>query len=180
MGQTLTGLDPETGELLWEFPAPASNYANCTSPVVGPIDSIYFNLREGVRGLQLSFANDRFEVGETRASRIAIAQTANMVLHEGTIFGSKEGGVFAAIDASTGETKWQSREPGNCRLIAAKDHLMALGENGQLSFWKVLPDQIELVWQKQVLSGRCWVGPVVAGGLLIVRDSGHLVAYEGP
>lgn len=180
MDQSLVGLDPKTGELLWNHPVPTRRYVNCTSPVIGPNDTIFINTGEGLRGLQLSFQNNQFKVNETWASRITISQTSNFVFREGIIYGAKEGSVFAAVDAITGRTLWQSRELKDCSVTAAGEHLIAVQENGQLVVAKVSPKGVEAKWRKRTLSGRCWVGPVVANGLLLVRDSEKLLAFALP
>ncbi len=180
MDQSLVGLDPGTGELLWKHPVPTRRYVNCTSPVVGPNDTIFINTGEGLRGLKLTFANDQFKVRQTWASRITICQTTNFVLRDGIIYGAKEGSVFAAVEATTGRTLWQSRELKDCNVTASGDHLIATQENGQLVIAKVSSESIEAKWRKRTLSGRCWVGPVLANGLLLVRDSETLVAFSLP
>jgi len=180
MDQSLVGLDPVTGELLWNHPVPTERYVNCTSPVIGPGDTVFINTGEGLRGLQLKVANDQFKVEEKWASRITICQTTNFVLRRGVLYGAKEGGVFAAVDATSGRTLWQSRELKDVVITVAGDHLIAIQENGQLVIARVSPTSIDSKWRKRLLSPRCWVAPVVANALLLVRDSEQLIAFKLP
>jgi outer membrane protein assembly factor BamB len=180
MEQSLIGIDPVTGGLLWSYPVRTELYVNCTSPVIGPDDTIVINTGDGLRGLRIRVANDQYSVEETWASRITICQTTNFVLREGIIYGSKEGSIFAAVDASNGRTVWQSRDLKDCVIAVAGDHLIAMQENGQLVIASVSPRGIKTKWRKPLLSARCWVGPVVAHGLLLVRDSEKLIALHLP
>ncbi len=180
MDQTIIGLDPETGELLWSHPVPTENYVNCTSPIVGPRDTIFINTGDGLRGLKTMVADQKFEVQETWASRVTICQTTNFVLQRGTIFGAKEGGIFAALDADSGRTLWQQRVLRDCCVVAVGECLIAVQETGELVIAEVTRQGIEEKWRRSKLTGRCWVGPVVANGLLLVRDLKHLIAFRLP
>ena len=180
MDQVLVGLEPSTGNLLWNHPVPTKNYVNCTSPVVGPGDTIFINTGEGLRALKLSVTNDKFKVRESWASRITICQTTNFVLRDAVIYGAKEGGVFAAVDAETGRTIWQSRDLKDCNVAVTDDYFIAVQENGQVIIAKVTLKGIQKLWRMKLLSGRCWVGPVVANGLLLVRDTEKLIAFKLP
>ncbi len=180
MDQSLIGLDPVTGQLLWDHPVPTERYVNCTSPLVGPDDTIFINTGEGLRGLKLNFESSQFQVREMWASRITICQTTNFILRDGVLYGAKEGSVFAAVDATSGRTLWQSRELKDCCIIASGRHLIAVQENGQLVIAKTSPAGIQIHWRHAMLTGRCWVGPVVAGKRLLVRDNNSLIAFELP
>ncbi len=180
MDQALIGVDPSTGDLLWNHPVPTQRYVNCTSPVVGPDDTIFINTGEGLRGLKLTIENGRSKVRESWASRITICQTTNFVYREGTLYGAREGSIFAAVDAYTGRTLWQSRELKDCCVIEAGKHLIAVQENGELAIAAVSREGVKAKWRKTALSGRCWVGPVISDGLLFVRDSKNLIAFELP
>ena len=85
-----------------------------------------------------------------------------------------------AVDAHTGNARWRSRELGDAIVIVAGQLLVAVRENGQVVIANATPDGIEVLWRETALSGRCWTGPVIAGGLLLVRDQEKLIAWELP
>ena len=62
----------------------------------------------------------------------------------------------------------------------AGELLIAVQENGELAMAMVTRDNLRVLSRNKLLNGRCWTGPVVAGGRLFVRDAGQLIALQLP
>ncbi len=83
------------------------------------------------------------------------------------------------IDLATGELKWEEKSIGFGALTAANGRLVIITEKGELVTAKASPDGFDEIARAQVLGGRCWTTPVLADGLLYVRNSaGHVKCLD--
>ena len=65
------------------------------------------------------------------------------------------------------------------KSISASDHLLILGDSGDLSLVKMNPEKfIEKASYKALKGGRTWNYPALAGGLLFLRNSHEIVCYD--
>ena len=88
---------------------------------------------------------------------------------------------FVCIRFSTGETQWRSKDAGLMvgSLIVAGDRIIALGQRGELVVAPVDPKKFTPLAREQVIGGRCWTPPVLANGLLYLRNArGDLVCLD--
>ena len=64
-------------------------------------------------------------------------------------------------------------------LIVAGDRIIALGQRGELAIAPVDPKKFSPLAREQVIGGRCWTPPVLAHGLLYLRNArGDLVCLD--
>jgi outer membrane protein assembly factor BamB len=88
---------------------------------------------------------------------------------------------FVCIRFSTGEVQWRSKDAGLMvgSLIVAGDRIIALGQRGELAIAQVDPKKFSPVAREQVIGGRCWTSPVLANGLLYLRNArGDLICLD--
>ena len=98
-------------------------------------------------------------------------------------------GDFRCIELATGEPKWKERVLiglGNQTYIDG--HFVVTAEHGQLMLIKATPEKYELVTQYEPPTEEfpnrirfktpLWAAPVIAHGLMFVRDSEKLVCFE--
>lgn len=179
MDQNLIALDPATGALLWKHPVPTENYVNCTSPVVGQNDRVFINTSEGLKSLRVERRGTGFVVNEDWSSRVTIAQTSNFIVLDDILYGSKEGGVFVALDVTSGRTLWQRRDLRSCSVAAAGNRVFAVQENGAVVIVTATRGGIQRVWKRDdLLRGRCWAGPSLTGNSVLIRDSNQILKLQ--
>ncbi len=83
------------------------------------------------------------------------------------------------IELAAGDLKWEEKSIGFGALIAANGKLIIITEKGELVIAKASAAGFEEISRAQVLGGRCWTAPVLANGLLYVRNSsGHLKCLD--
>ena len=64
-------------------------------------------------------------------------------------------------------------------LIVAGDRIIALGQRGELVVAPVDPKKFAPLAREQAIGGRCWTPPVLANGLLYLRNArGDLVCLD--
>ena len=88
---------------------------------------------------------------------------------------------FVCIRFSTGELQWRQKDGGLMvgSLIVAGDRIIALGQRGEVAIAPVDPKTFSPLTREQVIGGRCWTPPVLANGLLYLRNArGDLVCLE--
>ena len=88
---------------------------------------------------------------------------------------------FICMNFSTGEVKWRVTDKGLQvgSLIIAGKRMIVLGQRGELVISKVNPNKFEEIVREQVIGGRCWTMPVLAHGLLYLRNArGDLVCLN--
>jgi outer membrane protein assembly factor BamB len=88
---------------------------------------------------------------------------------------------FVCIRFSSGELQWRSKDAGLMvgSLIVAGDRIIALGQRGELAIAPVNPKKFSPLAREQVIGGRCWTPPVLANGLLYLRNArGDLVCLD--
>ena len=64
-------------------------------------------------------------------------------------------------------------------LLLANGHLIVLGENGKLALVEATPEEYrEMASFRALRCDRCWTMPVLADGLLLVRDLENMACYD--
>ena len=88
---------------------------------------------------------------------------------------------FVCIRFSTGEVQWRSKDAGLMvgSLIVSGDRIIALGQRGELAIAPVDSEKFSPFAREQVIGGRCWTPPVLAHGMLYLRNArGDLVCLD--
>ncbi len=112
------------------------------------------------------------------------------VYHDGYLYGSSGRHSGAAelrcVDFRTGKVAWSERGLGRCSLTYADDHLVCLGEDGNVRLIKATPDAFAEVARMDpagadgspLITPDAWVAPVIAGGKLYLRGADRLVCFQ--
>ncbi|MFP6854198.1 MAG: PQQ-binding-like beta-propeller repeat protein, partial [Opitutales bacterium] len=79
---------------------------------------------------------------------------------------------FVCLKFSSGEPQWRNKsnlQVGS--LIVVNNHLIVLGQRGELAIAPASPKGFSPIVREQVIGGRCWTSPVLANGLLYLRNA---------
>jgi len=127
--------------------------------------------------IELTKTGDRFAVRQVwRNIRMKNRQSSS-VLHDGFIYGLDEG-ILACLDASTGDLKWKGGRYGHGQLLLAGDHLVVITEEGELVLVAATPEKLREVARVPAIDGETWNVPAIAGGILIVRNTEEMAAFD--
>ena len=86
---------------------------------------------------------------------------------------------LACISWDTGALNWTTRDVRKGSLIVADGKLILLGETGKLVVAEATDQNYKPLAEAQVLNGRCWTAPVLAGGCIYVRNAaGQVVSLD--
>jgi outer membrane protein assembly factor BamB len=178
----LAAVSLKDGSELFRHPFGKGYFCHVADPIVH--DGAVFISSNDAGGEQLQFAGGKPELAWRSDSLGSFTSTA--VLIGGHLYGIN-GSAFKpavlelrCVDWKTGQQKWAAKGFGQGTLVAAADgKLLVLSETGELSLVKADPEKFELLGRSQILGGKCWTSPVLAGGKLFARNSaGDLVAVE--
>ena len=185
-GEGAFGLEPETGDLLWKHEwSMGGSGSRVVQPTIlegggGILIGTSFGM--GTRRITLSSdASGAWTVDEQWTSRGLKPYYNDLVVHRGTAFGF-DGNIMAAIDLETGDRAWKGGRYGNGQvlLLPDQDLLLVLSERGELALVRASAERFEEIARMQVLEGKTWNLPVVAGGVVYLRNSEEAAAYRLP
>ena len=79
----------------------------------------------------------------------------------------------------SGERDWRgSRYGGQLLLLADQDMLLVLTEQGEVTLVEANPERFSEVASFKAIQGKTWNHPVLAGDILLVRNTEEMAAYK--
>ena len=177
-GTGLTSVGPADGKLLWQ-------HAWKGYPIVQPslVDSadilIAANESSGTRRLHVSRGGGTWTVEERWTTNGLKPWYNDFVVHKGHAYGF-DGTILACIDLADGKRKWKGGRYGGGQLVllADKDALLVLSEEGELALVSATPDGFRELGRASGITGKTWNHPVVASGVLFVRNGEEMAAFR--
>lgn len=188
-GERAAGIRAEDGALLWSYRRASNRTANIATPIVVPADEggvrLFLSSDYGTGGALLELRADGaggVAAEERYFTRNMRAHHATPILHEGVLYGFS-GSILSALDIETGGLFWRDRSIHKGSLTLAGDRLYIFSERGEVAL--VEPSRVgyeergRFRFPEADRSRRdTWSHPVVANGLLYLRDQDTLLAYD--
>ena len=176
--EKLAGVDPQTGEVLWEQQVPNFRGMNILTPVVFG-DGIFTSSYQNKSWLfNVAKSDGKFKVNEAWSEK-APGYMSTPVVIDGYAYIHLQNERFACIDLTTGERTWTSKPYGKyCSLVAQKDLILALDQTGRLLLIKANPKQFELLGEQKVADEETWAHLAVCGDELFVRELKALSVFR--
>lgn len=169
-------LETETGRQVATFPWVTDYGNNNTDPCIHE-NRIFITTDFGKGGVGLEF--DGKNLKEVFRRQDTPCKMGSPIVSQGHIYASTTSGTLKCIDMKTGEVRWKQRGLRQGSLLLAGDRFLYLGERGDLVAARMTPTAYSEVARAKVHDGRCWTPPVLANGLLYVRNSaGDVVCLD--
>jgi outer membrane protein assembly factor BamB len=175
----LMGVSLDRRTVLWEFPWTTDHDVNAAQPVVVGDKRVFYSSGYGTGAavVELTKTSDRFDAREVwRTTRMKNRQSSS-VLHDGVIYGLDEG-ILACLDAATGALKWKGGRYGFGQVLLAGGHLVVITEDGELVLVAASPDKLSEIARVPALDGETWNVPAFADGILLVRNTSQMAAFD--
>ena len=80
-------------------------------------------------------------------------------------------GPLKCVELATGEERWSADGFGPGNAILAGEHLVALSDAGEVVLVEATPETYRELARADLLDGKCWSSPALAGGALYVRGT---------
>ncbi len=183
-------VDASNGNILWKTGLERAesmkwDLINCVTPLYAD-GKVYVTAGYDCGGMMVKIGDDGKSASVVWTDKVLDVHHGGVVLVDGYIYGSNwlnnSTGNWCCIEWNTGKKLWE--EKWNCKgsIIAADGMLYIYDEKkGNVGLLKATPEKFDLVSSFQVTegaSGPYWAHPVIHNGILYLRHSNALMAYE--
>ena len=177
-GDGATGVSPVDGTPLWDHPWAGFPIVQPAQTADGDI-LISVSDSSGTRRLAVVDGPGGWTVEERWTSTGFKPYFNDFVVHGGHAFGF-DGRILACVDVEDGERQWKGGRYGNGQLILLPEQnlLLVSSERGDLALVRATPDQFTELARFPAIEGKTWNHPVLAGGVLLVRNDQEMVAFR--
>jgi outer membrane protein assembly factor BamB len=186
----LCGVDPESGDVLWEQEIPAFRGMNILTPTTfenGVLTSSYggkttlFQVARGLSRLAESAeqkGTDPFTV-ELAWEEKSQGYMSSPVFIDGHAYLHLRNRRFMCIDLKSGERKWTTTPFGEYwSLVAQGDRILALDERGELRLIRATPEKYEQLSERKISGEPTWGHLAVSGDQVFIRELKAIAAYR--
>ena len=174
-------VDPRDGRLLWSYNKAANGTANVATPVVrGTRVFVSSDYGTGAALLDVRAAGNIATANEVYFTRDMRNHHSSSVLIGEHIYGFSSS-ILTVLRFDTGAIAWRDRSVGKGSLISADNRLYLYSENGVVGLADASPEGYRergrfTIPQQSGLP--TWSHPMIAGGLLVIRDQDAAFAYD--
>jgi outer membrane protein assembly factor BamB len=183
MYDTLVGVRPSDGELLWSQAHRSEFGLNVSTPVWGEGNLLFVSSSYGggSRVLKLTRAGANTTAEQVWAHQLMRVHYGNAVRLGDFVYASS--GDFGtapltAVNVRTGKIAWRDRTISRASLISAEGRLIILDEDGNLLLATPTPEGLKVHSRVALLSSNAWTAPTLAGTRLYVRDRKSILALD--
>ena len=174
-------VDPRDGRLLWSYNKANNGTANIATPIVRGT-RVFVSSDYGTGGalLDVRAAGNLATANEVYFTRDMRNHHASSVLVGDHLYGFSSS-ILTALMFDTGKTVWRDRSVGKGSLIFADGRLYLYSEDSVVGLAEASPagyrehGRFTLAQQSGLPT---WSHPIIAGGLLIIRDQDNVYAYD--
>jgi len=183
MAKLVAGLDPVTGDLLWQHPHDTRLNLNISTPAWDGRSLLFCSSAYdvGSRVLELSRVGSGTEVKQLWANRRFRVHKDDAIWIGDRVYGwSGDFGpsLLTAADGRTGKLAWQDRSFARASFLYADGKLIVLDEDGNLGLITLTETGPRVQARFPLMKGRSWTVPTLAGTRLFARDRQEIVALE--
>lgn len=180
--QGLLGVRARDGQFLWRYNAPANGTANISTPVAsGPLVFAASGYGAGGGLVELESNDETVTAKQIYFTKSMKNHHGGMVLVGDYLYGSNDPGLLTCLEFKTGKVKWADRAPGKCAVLYADGRIYSRSEDGKVCLVEAQPDGFQLhgTFEQPDRSAQpSWPHPIIANGVLYLRDQGVLLAYD--
>ncbi|MEX0641114.1 MAG: PQQ-binding-like beta-propeller repeat protein [Pirellulales bacterium] len=187
-GESILGIEPASGRVLWRYVFGNQYKATCASPVWA--DNLLFVSASHVGSAVVEIVPPE-KAGATKAwtvrekwrnQKTMRNMMATSMILNGHIYGCSgdlSAFVLRCLDLPTGMVRWEHRLPDRCGLLALDGHLLCASERGDVLLVEAQPRAFIVKGElPKLLAYKTWAAPALAGGKLYLRDDRHLLCLD--
>ncbi len=178
--QGYAAVRPSDGTEVWRIRWLTQYGVNAADPIIEG-DQMFLSTGYGKGGAMFRLGKGEPElVWKTKVLR---TQMNPAVLWKGHLYGvdgdTTERASLKCVEFGTGTEKWSQAGFGSGGVMVAGERLVALSGSGELMVGEASPAGFDPVARAQVLGGKSWTVPVLAGGRIHCRNSrGEVVVVD--
>ena len=179
-GDGLQGLDPATGQQLWEYPWTNQYKINVAQPMLFD-DHLFLSsgYDSGCVLIDPTTLQDGRPAEVWPPNKNMKLKFNEAVQRENYVYGLDDG-ILACIDVKTGKRTWKGGRYRHGQVLLWGDKLIVQAESGDVVVVEASPKEFKEVTRLAALSDRTWNLPIVNRGRLYARNASEAVCYELP
>ena len=178
-GPGVVSVAPADGRVLWQHELPTGG--RIVQPAMTADGDLLLSVGEGSDLYRVAVANrdGGWAVEERWTSEGLKPYFSDFVVHEGHAYGF-DAGAIACIDLKDGARRWAGGDYGGGQLVLLpeQDVLLLISEQGGLALVGATPERFAELARFPAIKGKTWNHPVLAGDLLLVRNSEEMAAFR--
>ena len=183
MGAHVIGVEPGTGDLLWQHDHVTQGRFNISTPVWGDDNLLFVSsaYNGGSRVIRLKRDEGRTTTEELWFSNQMRIHIGNAFRIGDYVYGTNGDfgpAFFTAIHVRTGKVAWRDRGFSKISAVLANDKLIVVDEDGDLALISVSPEGMTVHARAAILESNAWTAPTLVGSTLYVRDRKVLRAFS--
>ncbi len=173
---TITGIVPETGELLWTYQHRGTGSGGPILTALGG-DRFLIKFASGSAAFVLKRARDGYEVARLYRNEEFSDSYFAPILHEGHLYGFTST-FLTCMNAETGQRVWRSRAPGGRGLVLVDGHLVISADEGRVVVAEATPAGFVEKAGAPALARSGYTWPSFSGGRVFVRNLEEIAALS--
>lgn len=178
--ESVIGLEPETGKLLYSVPWKTPNKIN-SAELIYEDGKLFGSSAYNFGCALMDVSNDHVKI--IWSNKELKCHFNSSVLYKGHLYGFDGNNILSqglkCLDFATGKLLWNQEKPTWGNLIIAGDRLILFSQSSDLIIAKASPEKYEELAQCHPIGGTSWISPVLANGVLYLRNTrGELVALD--
>jgi outer membrane protein assembly factor BamB len=198
-GDSITGLDPVSGEVMWAYPFPPSKMPiGIATPVVSGDRLFVTSFYDGSVMIRTPSDSVGYEllwkrVGSSEQDTDALQSIISNPIFVGDyIYGVDSYGEFRCLDAATGDRLWEDltlvkrNRWATIHMVQRDGQVWMFNEQGELLLTELSPEGVRVLSRSSVIAptriqlsrrdeGVCWAPPAYANRCIYVRSDEELV-----
>jgi outer membrane protein assembly factor BamB len=175
---------PADGALLWSHQWPGDGIVQPIVTAEGDVligtgSGLGSGTGKGVRRITVAHGPNGWITGTRWTSSGLKPYFNDYVVHAGHAFGF-DGSLLAAVALEDGQRKWKDGRYGSGQLVLLSEQglLLVLSEQGDLALVGATPHGFKEIARCPAIRGKTWNHPVLAGDVLLVRNSEEMAALR--
>lgn len=179
-GDGLQGLNPATGQQLWEYPWTNQYKINVAQPM---LFGNHLFLSSGYDSGCVLIDPTTLQEGkpaEVWPPNKNLKLKFNEAVHRENYVYGLDDGILACIDVKSGKRLWKGGRYRHGQVLLWGDKLIVQAESGDVAVVEASPKEFKEITRLAALSERTWNLPIVNRGRLYARNASEAVCYELP
>ena len=178
LGENVSGFEPATGELLWQYEWPGA-HPKVAQPLQAKPQQLLVTASYSTPSTLIDIQRSEDGTWSTKeiwGLRQMKTKFSSAVIKDGYAYGIDEGKLIC-MNVATGKRVWKGGRYGYGQNLMVGDKLLIQAENGDVALVQLTPDDYVEVARISVLGdGKTWNAPALAGKYLLVRNDHEAVA----